>query len=346
MKNRSLSERENYLRALEFSHPEWIPVTWDLGSAWVKYGQDLEDVVLRHPLIFTDYQRGSYIGGPHDPFYRAYDSLRDDWGCLWRNTQPGLLGQVVGHPLADWKALETFRPPDPLEQYDWRAIRAGLEADRQSGRLTRGYISITQGGFFDRLQFLRGMANILMDFASHAPQLDLLLEMVLDYNVRYVKEYLKLGVDQLMFHGDVGTQRAPLLSPRTFRRYLKPAYTTLFGLCRQAGTHVWYSSDGRMVELADDLRECGVTLHDPQVGPNSLAEIAGAYLNKKLCALVDLNEQLLPFDTPAGIRARVKTAVETLYRPEGGLMFYLLCNHDTPLENIDALCASLEEFCF
>src|SRR5512139_3448577 len=151
MKNRSLSERENYLRALEFSHPQWIPVTWDLGSAWVKYGQDLEEVVLRHPLIFTDYQRGSYIGGPHDPFYRAYDSLRDDWGCLWRNTQPGLLGQVVGHPLADWKALETFKPPDPLEQYDWRAIRAGLEADRQSGRLTRGYISITQGGFFDRL---------------------------------------------------------------------------------------------------------------------------------------------------------------------------------------------------
>src|SRR5512140_134241 len=101
MKNRSLSERENYLRALEFSRPEWIPVTWDLGSAWVKYGQDLEDVVLRHPLIFSDYQRGSYIGGPHDPFFRAYDSLRDDWGCVWRNPQaarpPGAV-RLAGHP--------------------------------------------------------------------------------------------------------------------------------------------------------------------------------------------------------------------------------------------------------
>jgi uroporphyrinogen decarboxylase len=346
MKHRTLSERENYLRALEFRQPEWIPVTFDLGpSSWLKYGRSLETVVLRHPLVFSDYQPGSFAAEPRDPFYRAYDRLRDDWGCVWRNTQPGLLGQVVEHPLAEWKTFETFRAPDPREQYDWRAIREVVHRDQQNGRLTRGWISITQGGFFDRLQFLRGLENLLMDFAEHPPQLDLLLEMVLDYNLRYVKEWLKIGVDQICLHGDLGTQHALLMSPRDFRRYLKPAYQALFGACRRAGTHVWYSSDGRMADIVDDLRECGATLHDPQLGPNSMEEVVAAYRGR-LCALVDLNEQLLPFDTPAGIHARIRAVVEAMHAPEGGLMLYLLCNHDTPLENIEALCTGAEKYCF
>jgi hypothetical protein len=50
MKPRTLSERENYLRALEFRQPEWVPVTFDMGpSLWLKHGERLEALVLRHP---------------------------------------------------------------------------------------------------------------------------------------------------------------------------------------------------------------------------------------------------------------------------------------------------------
>ncbi len=45
-----MDERENYLRALEFRNPDWIPfqmlLAWPL---WNKYREDLAALVMRHP---------------------------------------------------------------------------------------------------------------------------------------------------------------------------------------------------------------------------------------------------------------------------------------------------------
>ncbi len=58
MQGKTISERENYLRALEFRYPEWIPITFDLmPSVWQRYGRQLEEVVLRHPLIWRLHPR-------------------------------------------------------------------------------------------------------------------------------------------------------------------------------------------------------------------------------------------------------------------------------------------------
>jgi len=35
----------------------------------------------------------------------------DDWGCRWERTEVDNMGQVTGHPLAEWSALHTYRPP-------------------------------------------------------------------------------------------------------------------------------------------------------------------------------------------------------------------------------------------
>lgn len=113
MKTKTITARENYLRALEFRYPAWIPVSVDLVlPAWTRYGRDLEDLVLSHPRIFPDYRLGTYPTQPEDPFFAVYEEQVDDWGCVWRNTEAGFLGQVVGHPLADWSAFNTFNAPE------------------------------------------------------------------------------------------------------------------------------------------------------------------------------------------------------------------------------------------
>ncbi len=346
MQGKTISERENYIRALEFRSPEWIPITFDLmASVWRRYGQELEEVLLRHPLLFGDYVPGSYAALAGEPLTPANEYMRDDWGCVWRNAQAGILGQVVEHPLADWRALDSYRPPDPRTQIDWAARKARIEEERRRGLLTRGDYAMDQGGFFDRLQFLRGLENLLVDFLTEPPQLASLIEMVFAYNMEHTRLWLEIGVDQMCFHGDLGTQRGLLISPATFRKWLKPYYKELFSLCRRAGTHVWYSSDGNVLEIVDDLIECGVTLHDPQVRANTLGGIAKAYRGK-LCALVDIDEQMLPFCTPEEIRQQVKDVVQTVGSPQGGLMIYAIPSHDVPLENIEALCTAWEEFCY
>jgi uroporphyrinogen decarboxylase len=339
----SLSERENYLRCLEFRYPEWVPIEFELPTAlWLRYADDLEALVMRHPLVFPHYRQGAYRPLLRGRFATAGEDYRDDWGCLWHNTQPGILGRVVEQPLKDWAALARFRPPEPGEQYDWRQARENTEAMRGEGRLTRAGYDVTRGGFFDRLQFLRGLDNLLLDFADEPPQLWTLIEMLLEYNLEHTRRWLEIGVDQVYFHGDIGTQRGLLFSPAAFRKYLKPAYRELFLLCRRAGAHVWYSSDGRLLEIVDDLIECGATLHDPQVGANTLPGIAQAYKGR-LCAAVDIDEQMLPFGSPEDIRQQVRQVVATIGSPAGGLMIYAIPSADVPLASIEALCLAWEE---
>lgn len=347
MKKKIISDRENYLRAIEFRNPEWIPIIFDLPAAiWMKYGRNLEDMLLRHPLISK--QDLLELGSAEhlDPVYRKGMSYKDGWGCLWYNAQEGILGRVVEHPLANWKKLDTFKAPDPLDQYDWASLKEKVEKDRRKGLLTEGIAELfTEQGFFDRLVYLRGFENLMMDFSTEPPQLNKLIDIVLEYNMKYIRKWLEIGVDVVLHHGDIGSQRGLIFSPKMFRKFLKPGYKEMFQTCRKAGSQVWYSSDGNLLEIVDDLIECGVSVHDPQVRANTIDGIAKAYKGK-LCALVDIDEQMLPFCKPEDIDQQIKEVVEKIGSPEGGLIIFAIPSQDVPLKNIEAIITAWEKYCF
>jgi hypothetical protein len=121
---------------------------------------------------------------------------------------------------------------------------------------------------------------------------------------------------------------------------------TIFQTCRKAGSLVYLSSDGHLLEIVDDLIECGVSAHDPQLRANTLEGIRKAYKGK-LCANVDLDRQGFAFMTPQQIRDQVDEVVQVMADPKGGLMISGSVWDDlVPLENIEALCAAIQDFCF
>ena len=344
MTSKSISDRENYLRAVEYRNPQWIPITVELVPAvFRKHGKEILDLISRHPLVFD---AGIREFNDRDPLYAYGSYFTDDWGCIWHNVQDGIIGQVVRHPLEDWSKLDRFRPPDPLYQIDWESLSRTAEEDRRRGRpLIATPESFSQGGFFDRLQFLRGLENLLVDMVTERPQLDPLIEMVLEYNMRYITRYLQLSPDVMWFHGDIGTQHGLMISLALFRKYLKPSYAEMFRACRKAGCHVWYSSDGNVLEAVPDLLECGVSIHDPQVRANTIDGIRRAYRGR-LCALVDIDEQMLPVCSPADIDAQIKEVVDKLGDEKGGLMVFAAPTPDVPLANVEAICTAWEHYCF
>src|SRR3990167_8805713 len=110
MKN--ISERENYLRALEFRSPEWIPCAVHFSPLTRKrYSKELKKIISRHPLIFPENKIEDLDFDEFPHVYREGEHYRDNWGCLWYNIQEGLEGQVVEHPLSDWSALDTYKTP-------------------------------------------------------------------------------------------------------------------------------------------------------------------------------------------------------------------------------------------
>ena len=198
---------------------------------------------------------------------------------------------------------------------------------------------------FDRLYFLRGFDNLMLDFAEEPPELVRLIAMLEDYEMRLIRRWLKLGVDVIGFHTDIGAQASLMISPASFLKYIKPMFKTLFQACRQAGVHAYLSSDGRLLEIVDDLIECGVSVHDPQLRANTLEGIARAYKGK-LCANVDLDRQSFPFITPQEIRRQIKEVVDVMAAPEGVLMVSAgIFGADVPLRNIVAICEAMEDYC-
>jgi hypothetical protein len=118
----------------------------------------------------------------------------------------------------------------------------------------------------------------------------------------------------------------------------------MFRRCRDAGVHVWYSSDGNILPLVDDLIECGVSVHDPQVRANTIERIGEVY-SGRLCAMVDIDEQMLPSCAPGDIHAQVKRIRARVGTSDGGLMIFASPGGDVPLENIEAICAAWERYC-
>jgi hypothetical protein len=342
------SHRENYLKAVEFRNPDWIPCSISIFAAVkMKYGEKLEDIMVKYPFIFGKYKKGLIKFVKVSDHQQPDSSSTDNWGCTWHTVKGGYEGQVVGHPLADWSAIDTYQPPDVNKFTErgrrrWFFERIGMKTMRWKGVLTSG----SGERLFDRMYFLRGFENLMMDIARDNPNLPKLIDMLTKHELTLIHKWLDIGVDQIGFHTDIGTQNRLMIHPQKFRKYIKPMFKELFQTCRKANTHVYLSSDGNLLDIVDDLIECGVSVHDPQFRANGLEGIAKHYKGK-LCVDLDLDRQLYPFASPEQIKEHIRDSVRTLNSEEGGLMLKAeISDTNISLENIEAICQAFEEYCW
>jgi hypothetical protein len=341
----------NFLKAMYFDFPEWTPCNVGLMPAtWMKYRQDLEELVLSHPRIFPDYVKGStdfdfaVLGNP------LYETGKhtDCWGIVWNNIVRGLDSQPIHAPLEDWNSLAQYRPPDPLKDdmfgpRNWDAVRQRLSRAESRGDIRTGG-GLPHGFMYMTLYYLRSFENLMIDIATDDPRLRTLTDMVEGYNCAVINRYVELGAEMMGFGEDLGLQNSLPMSPTAWRKYIKPSYRRMFSVCREKDIPIRLHTDGHILEIIPDLIDVGVTLLNPQFranGTEGLKEMAKG----KVALHQDLDRQLFPFATPAEIKEHIGQVFEELHMPEGGLMLYAECEPDVPLENIEAICIALEEVC-
>lgn len=83
-------------------------------------------------------------------------------------------------------------------------------------------------------------------------------------------------------------QVGPMLSPGTFRKYIKPSYQRLMGPAREAGCMVHMHSDGDIRDLVDDLINCGVEIINLQDLVNGMDWIK-EHLAGRICIDLDID---------------------------------------------------------
>ncbi|MEM3478778.1 MAG: uroporphyrinogen decarboxylase family protein [Candidatus Bathyarchaeia archaeon] len=362
MRTHSLSSRENYLRSVEFRSPEYIPcrvmVTWPL---WLAYGEKLERIYQAHKFVIQPkdvhpswkdvIKSNEKLSDAQRFIPRASRMLTDPFGCVWSFNIEGYQGQVVRHPLERWENFKNYVFPDPekglpSEGSDkltpWSEIATNIERMRFEGKLVQ--ISLTHGLFFQRLYYLRGFTNLMKDFMQRPPQIYELVDKLTEYILELVDRLLECGrIDVVYIGDDLGTQTRMPISPSTFREFIYPSYRKIFGRIRDRGVHVYFHSDGHVVEVLDQIIEAGASVLNVQDRVNGLENIR-ALCRGKVCVDIDVDRQyLVPFGKPEEIKSHIKRIVECLSLKRGGLMIEAEVHPPTPLANIEALAESMEE---
>ena len=341
--------RETWLHVVEMHGCGQIPCHVVIsGAVWKPFEEQLRGIIEKYPDVAVELLGLEEEGERFGDRYRPCERWTDRWGCVWDNRYGGIEGQVVEHPLEDWGKLSDFEPPDPaagndMSSLDWEAEAERIEQTRKKGEVAQGGVS--HGFIFQRLYYLRGFDNLMLDIASGEPRLEELIEMLKDFNLALVRRYLELGVDMMYFGDDLGMQTGLMISPDHWRRYIKPAYAGLFEECREAGVKVYLHSDGYIVDIMPDLVEIGVDILNPQDLCNGLENIRRE-LSGRVCIDLDIDRQsVIPWGTAGDIDAHVRRCVDALASPEGGLMMICGIYPPTPPENVEALLAALTKHC-
>jgi uroporphyrinogen decarboxylase len=342
-----LSERENYIRTVRSTGPEWMPIHIAIQTAlWRELGDDLEAIVLRHPVLFQDYKSGDYKKAIAEGAQRG-TTERDPWGVLWEFDYDGIDGQAVEHPLDDWDKFEGFTAPDPMRFHDrgpmnWDALPQNIQRAKEHGRAA--VCGLIHGYFLMRLWYLRGFENLMLDFAMEEPRLRDLCEMLTRRNGTILDHFIKLGADAIYFGDDLGTQTASIISPKTFREWVVPYYQRMMLPVKQAGVIVDTHSDGYIIELVDDMLRCGCDVLNPQDLCNGLDNIE-RHIKGRCCIKLDIDrQQIVPFGTPQDIHDLIEEEVKRLGTPQGGLSMVVGMLPPTPPENCEALFSAFEKY--
>lgn len=328
-----MKSRERVKRAIKFQNPDRVPISHAiLPAAQLKYGEALNDILaIVHEDFGWEYlpdlKREDY-----PPLYKTGKNY-DDFGTLWNVEMEGICGIPIEYPLADW---------NKYGDYNWPDFGAGPPKARQySGHMTgisEDYYA--RGGwitFFEQIQQLRGMENMLMDIAYQSKEIYRLRDDMLEFNLDYLDKWLAHEYDGLHFADDWGAQNALIISPEQWRDFFKPAYKKMFDKIKSAGLDVHFHSDGQISDIIPDLIDIGVDVLNCQASVVGLEVIKKEFAGK-ISFRTDLNRQsVMPFGTPDEVKSHILEVFDSLGTPDGGIIACGEIGPDIPLENIKAM---------
>lgn len=324
--------REEVRAAIYFNHPPRPPrafTKWWGEGLWEQYGSELER--------FNKYEEDIVVV----PFPTASFSERDD-GFFWRLPKvdhSAKVGLDANAALPDWDDLPALLSelPDTDAPHLFDHAKQIADAAHAEGK----YVLIHHWSLmYERIWNFRGMENLLMDYYDYPEEVHALHRAVADTeNKLLLRAIRELKPDGYMISDDLGGQKSLMMSPATFREFIKPYYAETWGLARNHDVDVWLHTCGNITEIIGDLIECGLSvLHPIQKHTMDWNETAAQWKGKiAFWVGMDVQNTLIN-GTPEEVRREVRLMRDTFDSPEGGFL-YAAGNGivgGTPIENIEA----------
>jgi uroporphyrinogen decarboxylase len=344
--------RERVTRALEFRRPDrpprdlwWLPAVEmrqkaDLRSILEEYTFDIETPPFTPGA--SERQKGQptlTVPGSHPPISlpRAGERYMDEWGSVWHIAEDGVIGEVKEPALGDLAALAWYAPPwDYLDTTDLSGV------DEHCAKSDKFVLSDICARPFERLQFIRGTEKFFIDLAYGTKEIYTLRDMVHEYNLRYLDRWLATDVDAVFLMDDWGAKNSLLISPETWRSFLKPLYREYCERAHRRNKFVFFHSDGCIEAVFGDLVEIGVDAVNSQLFAMDL-EALGEKYRGKITFWGEISRFILSLETPARVREAVGRVKRALYDERGGAIAQCEWGKDNDPANIRAVFEAWEK---
>lgn len=337
-----MNSRERVIATIEFSCPDRVPIMHrTLPGAFRVHGDALRTLYERYP---SDVMLSPTLDAPFAFASQSVERLMgsrivDEWGGEWLKATNDYAGQVVGHPLADLRKLDSYRWPDPLRGNE--SVEEMRQVMRTDGH--RHYFMAAAGTIMHQMSFLRGMENSLMDLLEERDEMLYIRDRVAESVLRRIEVWSEAGADGILIEDDWGTQRSLMVNPAVWRRVFKPVYRKLVQAIHAGGAYAHFHTDGVTYAIIPDLIEIGFDEINPQVWAMDVPSLARDFAGS-VCLRADLDRQwILPHGTPEQVAEHVRETFAAFGRPMGGYIGYGQIGPDVPLANAEAMLRALSE---
>jgi uroporphyrinogen decarboxylase len=284
-----------------------------------------------------------------------YTYFYDEFGTGWRSPKDGgWYYDMFDYPLKGEmtvEQVERYPLPDPLDPARFVGLReAAIHVRDVEGRaVVFGNIS---AGIFEVLTWMRGYADAYADWGSSSPAALKLMDRVLQLQLTYWEKALSLVgdvIDVAQIADDIAGQNGPLISPRSYRKLLKPLHKELCDFIHaRTNAKIFMHSCGAIRTFIPDFIEVGVDIINPvQV---SAAGMDSAELKRDFGKDIVFwgggvdTQRVLGTGTPQAVREEVKRRLDD-FMPGGGFIFNTVHNiqGNVPAENMVAMWETVQE---
>lgn len=249
---------ERVKAAIKLKKIDDIPVSFEqVGET------DLKEFYISSPKNWKPKKYKPFVFDIEDYAEERNINKEDEWGVIWSyGDTKSACGIPVGSPLKDIENIKDYKFPDPYGPGRFDKIQSIIENYRGK------YCYVTWFGLlFERLHFLLGFNETLMELAVNTKKVEYSLDRIVDFTlglVNNLSDTLKDKVHAFASTDDWGSQKNLFINPEIWRKVFKPRYARIADEIHKRGLDFWIHSDGKINEIIPDFIEIGVDVFNNQ----------------------------------------------------------------------------------
>ncbi|MFC1474839.1 uroporphyrinogen decarboxylase family protein [bacterium] len=319
------------MRAIEFRGPDRVPFasgmpgTSDIFPMVMFPARNWQPDYGYYPNMYPGLY---YIGNwrfkklmPPDLQSPGYER-QDEFGCIWKTVIENSIGEVVGHPLKSLDDIEALKLPNPHAPGRF----AAFELYRRLFAGKSFVLGMMDNGLWERMHFLRGFSELLMEIATQPERVGALADCLVDeWYIPILKRYARYGCHGVIFTDDWGMQHGGMISPKSWVEIFKPRYKRLFDAAHDEGMKFFMHSCGHIRDILHELIDAGLdVIQKDDICFMGLEELAAEFAGK-ICFMGSLDiQRQMPGADDDTIVEETRRVIREIGSKNGGLigMYY------------------------